>query len=222
MAENDINLSDEKYLRRCIKVGDAIIMAGYAGTYGAVNLLETEKDRIIDRFGSLIYRQLLDKCRQVSYIFHDENTDFPNQLKTEEFAGAESSYGKNTGTVSSDFAGALKGEDIFYCREVSEGGSYGSLRQLGKWLDKSTGRGIAVENKAIPILQETIEICECLDRNPYKEDGNGSLILVCRNEDRVINSISEKFPEIPVKVIGRITGSRESMVFFGEGEHKTL
>lgn len=190
---NTENLNNEKFLRRSISVGDAIIMAGYAGTYGTAVLLEREKERICKRFGSLIYRQLRNK------YFQKTNTDNPVEI-----------------------ANALSEEEILYFHTVSDGGIYKSLRQLGKWLDKSSGRGLAVDNKAIPIMQETIEICECLDRNPYLEDGTGSLIMVCRNEDRVINIIKEKFPEIPVNVIGRITGSRESMVFFGEGEHRTL
>ena len=47
--------------------------------------------------------------------------------------------------------------------DVTEGGIYGALWEVAE----ASGIGLEIDLKAIPIRQETIEICEYFELNPY-------------------------------------------------------
>ncbi len=64
--------------------------------------------------------------------------------------------------------------DVRLMQEVSEGGVFGALWTLGQ----RAGCGLRIELKKIPIRQETVEICNFLDLNPYRLLGTGSLLCI--------------------------------------------
>ena len=59
-----------------------------------------------------------------------------------------------------------------FCREVGREGVLRSLWKMGEELEL----GMEVHIKKIPIRQETIEICEHLDLNPYQLYGQGAIL----------------------------------------------
>ena len=56
---------------------------------------------------------------------------------------------------------------------IGSGGVFAALWQLAK----ESGMGIAVDMEQIPIRQETIEVCELLEVNPYQLQSGGYLYL---------------------------------------------
>lgn len=105
---------------------------------------------------------------------------------------------------------------VLYLHDVSDGGVYTALWQLGECLQK----GFLVDNRKLVINQGTIEICEFLDRNPYLLDGTGALLLVCRNGNRLVSRLQES--GLTAKVVGEITENKERRVLFAENEIRTL
>lgn len=59
-----------------------------------------------------------------------------------------------------------------------EDGVYQTLWRLGEIL----GTGLEVEHKSIPIKQETIEVCEVLEINPYEIRSSGVIYVLPEGE----------------------------------------
>lgn len=107
-------------------------------------------------------------------------------------------------------------EDIYYIHDASFGGVYASLWQLGKW----SGRGFLTDNRKIPIRQETIEVCEFFDINPYCIDSTGVLLLICGNGHDIVKKI--KSANMEAAVIGTITDDNERIVKLSESDFRRL
>ena len=75
-------------------------------------------------------------------------------------------------SIRSEAAVAAK-SGVAAMHDLSEGGVFGALWELGQ----CSGVGLEIDLKKIPIRQETIEICEFFDLNPYKLLSGGSLLL---------------------------------------------
>lgn len=79
---------------------------------------------------------------------------------------------------------------------VSEGGVFHALWTLAE----QAGTGLEVSLKKIPIRQETVEICNELDVNPYELSGNGSLLFVTDQGEMLAEQLQQQ--KIPAAVIG--------------------
>lgn len=110
----------------------------------------------------------------------------------------------------------IKDCNICYSHDASEGGIYHALWELGEWVNK----GMLIDNKAIPIRQETIEVCETLDLNPYMIDGTGSVIFVCEKATPIVDALNAA--GIPASVIGHITDAKERLVRITKEEYRKL
>lgn len=90
--------------------------------------------------------------------------------------------------------------------DVTEGGIYGALWELGA----ASNVGIEVDLKKIPIKQETVEICEFYDLNPYQLISSGVMLMVTDRANALVDEL--KKVGIHAAVIGRITDSNERIV----------
>lgn len=57
--------------------------------------------------------------------------------------------------------------------DVTEGGIFGALWEMAE----ASGVGLDIDLKKIPIRQETIEICEVYDINPYLLISSGAMLI---------------------------------------------
>ncbi len=71
--------------------------------------------------------------------------------------------------------------------DISKGGVFGALWELGEYLKC----GVNINLKAIPIRQETVELCEYFDINPYFLNGAGGLLIVAPNGEAVVEALKE-------------------------------
>lgn len=94
--------------------------------------------------------------------------------------------------------------------QVSESGVFGALWALAA----RAGIGLAVDLKAIPIRQETVEICNLLDINPYELPGGGSLLCLTKQG----MELAARFRSLGIasEVIGYATADRDRVVTNGE------
>lgn len=95
-------------------------------------------------------------------------------------------------------------------QDVRNGGIFGALWELGERM----GMGLRVELKKIPVRQETIEICEFVDCNPYELLSGGMLLMIADDGEEVV-SILEK-ADIHASVIGKVTGGHDRVILNGE------
>lgn len=90
--------------------------------------------------------------------------------------------------------------------DVSEGGVFGALWELAE----SSGVGLTIELKKIPIRQEIVEVCNYLDVNPYEFMGTGSLLIACENGHEMVRALQEN--GIEAVVIGKATDSNDRVI----------
>lgn len=89
---------------------------------------------------------------------------------------------------------------------VREGGIFGGLWNLAE-----TGSvGLEVSLKDIPVKQETIEVCEYYDVNPYELLGGGSLLISTSNGTEMVRLLREQ--GIESAIIGVTTDNNDRII----------
>lgn len=173
--------------RRSVKVGDDIVMIGVAGAMGTNRLLHRKGEDLGETFSPAFLSKAEIPLNNISEVER-----LLQQIQREDIT------------------------NIRYIHDISEGGVYRALWQLGEWSHK----GLEVLNKRIPIFQETIELCEVYGRNPYLLDGSGAFLLIAEEGKSIRRIFQEKGLEC--EIIGAITEGKDRIIHFGEGEHRTL
>ncbi len=97
-----------------------------------------------------------------------------------------------------------------YVHAAAEGGVFGALWELAEYAQC----GLEIDLPAIPILQETVEICEYFDVNPYQLRTEGVFLILSEHGGRLCEALAEK--GIPAAVIGKTVPGLDRAVRNGE------
>lgn len=97
-----------------------------------------------------------------------------------------------------------------YVHGAAEGGVFGALWELAEYAQC----GLEIDLPAIPILQETVEICEYFDVNPYQLRTEGVFLILTEHGGRLCEAFEEK--GIPAAVIGKTVPGFDRAVRNGE------
>ncbi|MDE6362670.1 MAG: hydrogenase maturation factor [Lachnospiraceae bacterium] len=112
-------------------------------------------------------------------------------------------------SVAPEAATAVKsGAD--YLLALREGGVFGGLWQLAA----ENGVGLVADLNHIPVRQETIEVCEYFDLNPYELMAGGSLLILASNGGELVRALDAA--GVPAAVIGRTTQGNDRIIRRGE------
>lgn len=172
--------------KKRIQPGQELVMVGYAGQMGADVILRKHFEELRTRFS--------ESYLQGAYM--DEKAYCVARV-AKLLADAEEL-------------------DILYMHDVSRGGVYGALWQLGVWMDK----GFEVQHVDMNIRQETIEICEFYNINPYLLDGTGALLAVCPEGEKVVDTLFSL--GITASVIGKVTEKKEKIIVVNDVDRRCL
>ncbi len=94
--------------------------------------------------------------------------------------------------------------------EVFSLGTGGILTGLWQIADQA-GLGLTADLRKIPIRQETIEVCELFDVNPYNLDSTGALLIGTDSAMEMKEELERA--KIPCTIIGRIQESAERVLY---------
>ncbi len=94
--------------------------------------------------------------------------------------------------------------------DVTEGGIYGALWELSE----ASQVGLEIELKAIPIRQETVEICEHFRLNPYQLIASGCMLMTAKDGRTLVSNL--KKAGIHAAVIGRCVEGKAKKIINGE------
>lgn len=108
-------------------------------------------------------------------------------------------------SVVKEAAQAVK-SGVSAMHDVTEGGIYGALWELAE----ASGVGLEIDLKNIPIRQETVEICEFFDLNPYCLISSGCMLMAAENGNDLVRSL-EKIG-ISAAVIGKAVKGNDRVV----------
>jgi hydrogenase expression/formation protein HypE len=95
--------------------------------------------------------------------------------------------------------------------DPTEGGILGALWELSE----ASGHGFEVDASAVPILEETRQICAAFGADPLKLISSGAMLIACPDLARMLAGLAEH--RIPATPIGRVT-SRDRVVLVN-GRH---
>ncbi len=94
--------------------------------------------------------------------------------------------------------------------DVSRGGIFAALWEMAS----GAGVGLNVHLKKLPVRQETIEICEYFDLNPYELLSGGCLLMTAWDGEKLVMDLAGA--KIPAVVVGKITDSHDRVLYHGE------
>ncbi len=94
--------------------------------------------------------------------------------------------------------------------DVTEGGIFGALWEMAE----ASGVGLFVDLKKIPVRQETIEICEFFDLNPYELISSGSMLIAVPNGGQLVYELEKE--GIHAVVVGKATEGNDRIVYSSE------
>lgn len=166
-------------------------MTGFAGLHGSVLLACEKYENLRSRYPAPF---LEEAKRQERLIW---------QIPEAAPAGKSDGYGAY-------FFPEISEKDIAGIYLLSEGGVFAGLWNMGK----QAGVGLEVNLKKIPVKQETIEICNFFDVNPYQMYSKGSSLLLAENGGRLKGRLMEE--GIDSEVIGFTTDNNDRVVINGE------
>ncbi len=90
--------------------------------------------------------------------------------------------------------------------DVTEGGIFGALWEIGA----ASKVGLEVDLQKILLRQETVEICEFFNLNPYMLISSGCMLIVSDNANLLVDRLKEG--GIAAAVIGRITEGNDRII----------
>lgn len=90
--------------------------------------------------------------------------------------------------------------------DVTEGGLFGALWEMAE----ASGVGLEIDLKKIPIRQETVEICEYFDVNPYGLISSGMMLMASEDGNALVHALAEV--NIPATVIGKATEGNDRVI----------
>lgn len=108
-----------------------------------------------------------------------------------------------------------KDYEVTSMHDVTEGGIYGALWEIAA----ASNVGLEVDLKKIPLRQETVEICEFFDLNPYLLISSGCLLMGTFHGNALVSALERE--GIPAAIVGTVTKGNERIVF-NEEERRFL
>ncbi len=94
--------------------------------------------------------------------------------------------------------------------DVTEGGIFGALWEMAA----ASGVGLEVDLKKIPIRQETVEICEVFDINPYMLISSGAMLIGTEHGSQLVEALRQA--GIHSAVVGRATAGNDRVILNGD------
>lgn len=109
-------------------------------------------------------------------------------------------------SVIPEAATAMK-SGVCVMHDASEGGIMAALWELAD----SSGVGLSIELKKLPIRQETVEVCEFCNVNPYELLSGGCLVMTAEDGEGLVEALNKE--GIAAVVVGKITDSNDRIIY---------
>lgn len=103
-----------------------------------------------------------------------------------------------------------KKQGAYMIRQVGDGGIFAALWNLAKEAEC----GVEVDLKKIPVLQETIEVCEFFRLNPYQLASAGTMLMLAEDGEKLAESLNEH--GIAAVMIGKLMDNNDKILKNGE------
>lgn len=96
--------------------------------------------------------------------------------------------------------------DVCVLHNVSEGGILAALWELAE----GAGVGLTIDLKKLPVRQETVEVCNHCNVNPYELLSGGCLLMTCADGAELVRALEAA--QIPAVIVGKVTDSKDRLI----------
>lgn len=200
------------------------ILGGHTEVSGAVNqpviivtgIGKTKRDRLVTTGGMKPGDELVMTKwagTEGTAILSNDREEVLKTRFSQEFIDDAKSFSKYL-SVAEDARIAVQ-VGVSAMHDVTEGGIFGALWEVAC----ASGCGLEVELDRIPIRQETVEISNFFDINPYMLISSGSMLIATSHANQLVSELGAA--GIPAAVIGRATKGNDKIVISG-GERRYL
>ncbi len=178
-------------------LSEMLISATVTGKLDRQNILDNAKpgdDIVVSKWIGLEGTSLIAECKKEEIL-----KKFPSHMVTE-----ATNFDKRLSIIP-EAATAVK-SGVSSMLSLSEGGILKGLWELGE----ASGVGLEIDLRKIPIKQETIEIANLLDINPYTLLSGGSLLMTTDDGNRLVRDLNKQ--GIESCIIGKCTDSNDRVL----------
>lgn len=187
--------------------GEELVVAGAIALPGTVILLQKKEAYLASFFSDTFLQESAELFSRHS-IYRGETAFglYPAQEHFFPFDGQiESVSGR--GTVPWQLAEHYGADALL---EAGEGGILAALWKIAE----ASQTGLNVDLRKIPVRQETIEICERLDVNPYKLFSRGCLLAGMKNGTAFVNECCRR--GFYARIIGETNSKNDRLLYSRE------
>jgi len=145
---------------------------------------------------------------EATAILAKEKEDELRGIFSVDFIQTAKAFGEHLSVVPD--AKAAKEFGVSAMHDITEGGVFGALWEMAA----GANVGLDVDIRKIPIRQETVEICEFFNLNPYLIMSSGSMMIAVDDGAGLVRGM--KAAGIEATVIGKATSGNDRILRNGE------
>ena len=108
-------------------------------------------------------------------------------------------------SIVEEAAAAVK-SGVCAMHDASEGGIFTALWEMAE----RAGVGLTIDLKKLPLRQETVEVCEFCNVNPYELKSGGCLLMTAEDGSGLMMALEAE--GIPAVIVGKVTDSKDRIL----------
>ena len=192
----------------CLKPGDELVVACPVALKGTSVIAKSKKDKLAERFSA----GFIQNC-----IFLWDSYGAQREVESQTAANEQSD------THSDTQAGAQAGQSEKHSVvwKIAEEAGASALYAMGEggflsalWkMAEASEVGLEVDFRKVLIRQETIEVCEIFDLNPYKLQADGAVLIGIRGGEALVQRLRNE--GFMAEVIGQTNSGNDRLLYSG-------
>ena len=192
----------------CLKPGDELVVACPVALKGTSVIAKSKKDKLAERFSAGFIQNCIflwdsyGAQREVeSQTAVNEQSDTHSDTQARAQAGQSEKHSVVWKIAEEAGASALYA--------MGEGGFLSALWKMAE----ASEVGLEVDFRKVLIRQETIEVCEIFDLNPYKLQAEGSVLIGIRGGEALVQRLRNE--GFMAEIIGQTNSGNDRLLYSG-------
>ena len=192
----------------CLKPGDELVVACPVALKGTSVIAKSKKDKLAERFSAGFIQNCISLWDSYGAQREVESQTAANEQSdthSDTQAGAQAGQSEKHSVVwkIAEEAGA----SALYA--MGEGGFLSALWKMAE----ASEVGLEVDFRKVLIRQETIEVCEIFDLNPYKLQAEGSVLIGIRGGETLVQRLRNE--GFMAEIIGQTNSGNDRLLYSG-------
>ena len=192
----------------CLKPGDELVVACPVALKGTSVIAKNKKDKLAERFSAGFIQNcisLWDSYGAQKEVESQTAANEQSDTHSDTQAGAQAGQSEKHSVVwkIAEEAGA----SALYA--MGEGGFLSALWKMAE----ASEVGLEVDFRKVLIRQETIEVCEIFDLNPYKLQAEGSVLIGIRGGEALVQRLRNE--GFMAEIIGQTNSGNDRLLYSG-------